>query len=50
MALLPALSAYMGHGKIESTIYYVRMLPERLRASARVDWDGLREVYGGGAR
>ena len=45
--LLPALSSYMGHSKLESTLYYVHLLPERLRTSSRVNWDALGEVYGG---
>lgn len=37
----------MGHSKLESTLYYVHLLPERLRTSSRVNWDALGEVYGG---
>ena len=46
MELLPYLSAYMGHSELTSTLYYVHMLPEKLRSSARIDWDLLSEVYG----
>ena len=52
MALLPALSAYMGHSELASTLYYVHLLPERLRASAGVDWELLSAASlrpGGGA-
>lgn len=45
MALLPYLSAYMGHSKISSTFYYIHLLPQRLRESAGVEWDALDEIY-----
>lgn len=45
MALLPYLSAYMGHTDIKHTLYYVHLLPERLRKSAGVDWDKLDSIY-----
>ena len=46
MGLLPALSAYVGHSELASTLYYVHLLPERLRSSPGVDWASLSEVYG----
>ena len=52
MSLLPALSAYLGHSDLNSTLYYVHLLPERLRASAGVDWELLSAaslLAGGGA-
>lgn len=49
MQLLPALSAYVGHAELTSTLYYVHLLPERLRSSPGVDWEMLDEVYGKGA-
>lgn len=45
MALLPYLSAYMGHSKISSTFYYIHLLPQRLRESSGIDWDTLDEIY-----
>lgn len=45
MALLPYLSAYMGHSKISSTFYYMHLLPQRLRESAGIEWDTLDEIY-----
>ncbi len=45
MALLPYLSAYMGHSKISSTFYYIHLLPQRLRESAGIEWDTLDEIY-----
>lgn len=45
MALLPYLSAYMGHSKISSTFYYIHLLPQRLRESAGIKWDTLDEIY-----
>lgn len=48
MELLPYLSAYMGHSELTSTLYYIHMLPEKLRKSARIDWGRLSSVYGEG--
>ena len=45
MVLIPYLCAYMGHTDIKHTLYYVHLLPERLRSSPGVDWDALDEVY-----
>ena len=45
IALLPYLSAYMGHSKISSTFYYIHLLPQRLRESAGIEWDTLDEIY-----
>ena len=50
MALLPALSAYVGHSELESTLYYVHLLPERLRSSPGVDWGSLSCVWGEAVR
>ena len=45
MALLPYLSSYMGHVHFTHTLYYVRLLPERLRLSAGINWESLDSVY-----
>ena len=45
MVLIPFLSAYMGHVSLEETLYYVHLLPERLKASPGIDWDMLNEIY-----
>lgn len=50
MELLPYLSAYMGHSEFTSTLYYVHLLPEKLRRSKGIDWDFLSRVYGKGCR
>ncbi len=47
MTFLPLLSQYMGHSKLESTFYYIHLIPDQLRKSSGVDWEGLSEVYGG---
>lgn len=47
MSLLPYLSTYMGHAKFTHTLYYVHLLPDRLRNSANIDWDMLKKIYGG---
>ena len=48
MELLPHLSAYMGHSELTSTLYYVHLLPEKLRKSKGIDWNLLSRVYGKG--
>ena len=45
MALIPFLSAYMGHVSLEETLYYVHLLPERLKSSPGIDWDMFSEIY-----
>jgi len=45
MALIPFLSAYMGHVSLGETLYYVHLLPERLKTSPGIDWDMLRSIY-----
>ena len=42
------LSAYMGHAELTSTLYYVHLLPEKLRSSKGIDWDMLTRIYGKG--
>ena len=49
MELLPYLSAYMGHSELTSTLYYVHMLPEKLRTTTGIDWEFLSSIYGGEA-
>jgi len=48
MALLPYLSTYMGHADFTSTLYYVHLLPERLRKSAGIDWKQFSPIFGEG--
>lgn len=36
--MLPYLSAYMGHARLEDTAYYIHLLPEKLRRTASVNW------------
>ena len=49
MQLMPYLSAYMGHSELASTLYYVHILPEKLRNSEGIDWNMLSSIYGEGA-
>ena len=44
MALMPYLSSYMGHVSLEETLYYIHLLPERLKTSPGIDWDMLKEI------
>lgn len=46
MVLLPYLSAYMGHANINNTLYYIHLLPDKLRTSSGVNWGMFDEVYG----
>lgn len=41
---LPVLRVYMGHVTILSTLYYVHLLPERVRLSHAVDWQRLESI------
>jgi integrase len=43
-AMLPYLRAYMGHGQISETAYYIHLLPENLINSSGVDWSGIDTV------
>jgi len=49
-AMLPYLSAYMGHDTLSETAHYIHILPENLVKSAGIDWavfdDILPEVSG----
>lgn len=45
LALMPYLSAYLGHSAIAYTYYYLSLLPERIRTSAGIDWDRLATIY-----
>ena len=38
-AMLPYLSAYMGHSTMTETAHYIHILPENLAKSAGIDWD-----------
>jgi hypothetical protein len=38
MAMLPYLRAYMGHGNLSETAYYIHILPENLIKSPSIDW------------
>lgn len=42
--MLPFLRAYMGHSEMSSTLYYVHLLPENMRRSAKVDWAKLNAI------
>lgn len=43
-AMLPYLRAYMGHKSFDETLYYLHLLPENLRKSKGIDWDGLESL------
>jgi len=45
MTLLPYLSTYMGHSELDSTLYYIHLLPERIRKSANIDWKLFSSIY-----
>ena len=47
MDLMPYLSQFMGHSTIESTCYYIHLLPEELKRCSKIDWKRLDDVYGG---
>jgi integrase len=41
MVMLPYLRAYMGHLRMDDTLYYVHLLPEKLVKNSAIDWDSL---------
>lgn len=43
-ARLPYLQTYMGHDKLDSTAYYIHLLPENLVRSAGIDWEKLNSL------
>ena len=43
-AMIPRLRSYMGHEHIESTLYYVHLLPQRLSSCPGVEWGGLEQL------
>lgn len=45
MTLMPYLSTYMGHVSLEETLYYVHLLPERIKSSPGINWDMLGDIY-----
>jgi integrase/recombinase XerD len=45
MSLIPYLSTYMGHSEFRDTLYYVHILPERLRNSAGIDWSKFDVIF-----
>ncbi len=44
MDLMPYLSQFMGHSTIESTCYYIHLLPEELKRCSKIDWKRLETV------
>lgn len=43
-AKLPYLQVYMGHKKMQSTAYYIHLLPENLTKTANIDWESLNAI------
>jgi hypothetical protein len=48
MELLPYLSVYMGHSEIKYTLYYIHLLPDRLKKTAGIDWSIFNRIYRSG--
>lgn len=42
---LPYLQTYMGHSNIESTAYYIHILPENISKSQGIDWNKMGEIF-----
>ena len=47
LAMLPYLRAYMGHGDINETAYYIHILPENLTKSSAVNWKIFNDMFPG---
>lgn len=50
MTLMPYLCEYMGHACLKDTLYYIHLLPEKLKKSSGIDWDMLKSIYPNTAR
>ena len=48
MSLMPFLSEYMGHSSLQHTLYYIHLIPERLRNTSSIDWNSFSRIYGKG--
>ena len=48
MELLPYLSVYMGHSEIKYTLYYIHLIPDRLKKTAGIDWSIFNRIYRSG--
>lgn len=44
-ARLPYLQTYMGHSNIESTAYYIHILPENISKSPAIEWNKMGEIF-----
>jgi len=44
-AMLPYLSTYMGHARLEDTAYYIHLLPEKLTKSSSIDWNAFQNLF-----
>lgn len=45
MVMLPYLRAYMGHGRLSETAYYIHILPENLVKSSAIDWNVFNDMF-----
>lgn len=45
MVMLPYLRAYMGHGSMNETAYYIHILPENLTKSSAIDWKIFNDMF-----
>ena len=45
LELMPFLSAYLGHMDLDSTLYYVHLVPERLFKNKGIDWQRFKSIY-----
>ena len=43
-AMIPRLSAYMGHDNFSETAYYIHLIPEDITNSSGIDWSSLGTV------
>ncbi len=39
------LSTYFGHAEINSTFYYIHLLPDRIRKSSGINWEMFSSIY-----
>jgi integrase/recombinase XerD len=49
-SMVLAFQTFMGHKNIKDSLYYLKLIPERLLASPGIDWSRFDNLYQGGVR
>lgn len=49
-SMVLAFQTFMGHKNIKDSLYYLKIIPERLLTSPGIDWSRFDDLYQGGVR